>query len=96
MSYQVGFMYRDRPHHEADTGWCFVTGDESSDYMDDTGNHHVHAVDQIANLDNDILPLIDAPIGSAFARNPETGRFEPVHRPVDPDDCLHPDFHCNR
>jgi len=33
----VGYMYRDRPHNEADTGWRFVAGDESSDYMDDTG-----------------------------------------------------------
>jgi hypothetical protein len=88
----VGYMYRDRPDNEADTGWRFLAGDESSDYMDDAGNHHVHAVNTIANFDNDILPLIDAPIGSAFARNPETGCFERVPSPVDPDDCLHPHF----
>lgn len=88
----VGYMYREPPHNDADTGWRFMAGDESSDYMDDTGNHGVYAVNTIANYDNDILPLIDAPIGSAFARNPETGSFEPVQSPVDPDDCLHPDF----
>ena len=89
---RVGYMYRDRPRHNADTGWRFLAGDESDDYMNDTDHHHVHAVNTIANYDNDILPFIDAPIGSAFARNPETGRFEPVPSPVDPDDCLHPDF----
>lgn len=88
----VGYMYRDSPRHEADTGWRFMAGDESDDYMDDADNHDVYAVNTIANYDRDILPLIDAPIGSAFARNPETGRFEPVASPVNPDDCLHPDF----
>ena len=88
----VGYMYRARPVNEVDTGWRFMAGDESSDYMDDTGNHSVYAVNTIAIYDNDILPLIDAPIGSAFARNPETAHFEPVQSPVNPDDCLHPDF----
>ena len=88
----VGYMYRARPQHEADTGWRFMAGDESGDYMDDADSHGVYAVNTIANYDRDILPLIDAPIGSAFARNPETGRFEPVSSPVNPDDCLHPDF----
>ena len=88
----VGYMYRGRPQHEADTGWRFMAGDESDDYMNDAYHHGVYAVNTIANYDPDILPLIDEPIGSAFARNPETGRFEPVPSPVDPDDCLHPDF----
>jgi hypothetical protein len=88
----VGYMYRDRPRHEADTGWRFMAGDESDDYMDDADKHGAYAVNTIANYDRDILPLIDAPVGSAFARNPETGRFEPVSSPVNPDDCLHPDF----
>lgn len=88
----VGYMYRASPQHEADTGWRFMAGDESADYMDDADNQGVYAVNTIANYDRDILPLIDAPIGSAFARHPETGRFEPVSSPVNPDDCLHPDF----
>ena len=88
----VGYMYRERPDNDVDTGWRFLAGDESEEYMNDSDNHGVYAVNTIANYDNDILPFIDAPIGSAFARNPETGRFESVPSPVDPDDCLHPDF----
>jgi hypothetical protein len=88
----VGYMYREPPNNDADTGWRFLAGDESDQYMDNADNHGIYAVNTIANYDPDILPFIDAPIGSAFARNPETDRFEPVESPVDPDDCLHPDF----
>lgn len=88
----VGYMYREPPDNDADTGWRFMAGDESDEYMDDTGNHGMYAVNTIANYDNDILLFVDAPIGSAFARNPATGSFEPVESPVDPDNCLHPEF----
>lgn len=88
----VGYMYREPPHNDADMGWRFMAGDETDEYMADPNNHSVHAVNTIANYDNEILPLINGPIGSAFARNPDTGEFESVESPVDPDDCLHPDF----
>ena len=29
----------------------------------------------IANYDPDIIPFLNAPYGSAFARDPETGQF---------------------
>ena len=58
--------------------------------MDDPDNHGVYAVNTIANYDRDILPLIDAPFGSAFARNPETGRFEPVSSPLNLTTCSTP------
>lgn len=88
----VGYMYREPPCDEADTGWRFMAGDESEEYMDDPENHGVYSVNTIANYDGEIMPFLRAPIGSAFARDPETGEFEPVESPVDPDDCLHPDF----
>ncbi len=88
----VGYMYREPPSNDADMGWRFMAGDESDEYMDDADNHGVYTINTIANYDNDILPFLDAPIGSAFARNPETDEFESVDSPLDPDDSLHPDF----
>lgn len=88
----VGYMYREGPDHDADTGWRFVAGDESDEYMDNADNHGVYAVNTIANYDREIIPFLEAPIGAAFARDPESGRFEKVESPVDPDECLHPDF----
>jgi len=88
----VGFLYRDPPSDDFDSGWRFMAGDESDEYLDDEGNMGVFDVNTIANYDGDILPLIEAPVGAAFERDPETGEFANAVSPVDPDDCLHPDF----
>jgi hypothetical protein len=70
----VGFMYRDQPANELDSGWRMMAGDESEDYMDEPSNHEVYDLNTIANYDPDIVPLLDAPIGAEFERS-EEGRF---------------------
>jgi hypothetical protein len=75
---RVGYMYRegaDRPH---DSGWCFMAGDESDDYIDNAENFEIYDVNTIANYDPDIVPLLDSPPGSAFERDADTGHFEQV------------------
>ena len=37
----VGYMYREEPDDEVDSGWRFVAGDESESYMDDPNNSEV-------------------------------------------------------
>jgi hypothetical protein len=34
----VGFMYREAPTHDTDSGWCFMSGLESQEYMDEPDN----------------------------------------------------------
>src|SRR5262249_30239665 len=65
----VGYMYREGPAHDLDNGWRFLAGDESPEYMADADNHGVYDVNTIANLDTAIIPLLDAPEGSAFERD---------------------------
>ena len=64
----VGYMYRTPPKNKFDSGWAFMAGDESQDYMDEVGNHGIYDVNTIANYDPDIILYVDAPIGSAFIR----------------------------
>ena len=66
---RVRFMYREEPQEEVDSGWRFMAGDESEEYMDDPANHAVYDVNTIANYDPDIIPFLEAPIGSAFERS---------------------------
>lgn len=73
--YKVGFMYRQDPNNGLDSGWRFVSGLESQEYMDNAANHAVYDVNTIANYDPDIIPLLDASVGSAFERDPETGKL---------------------
>ena len=83
---RVGFMYRDKPDNADDSGWRFMSGEESQDYMDDDANHGVYDVNTIANYDSTIVPLLYSPTGSVFERLPGTKAFRPVADWAPPDD----------
>jgi hypothetical protein len=75
---KVGYMYREQPDNDIDSGWRFMAGDETQEYMDDPDNLAIYDVNTIANYDPDIVPFLDAPYETAFARDPDTGQFEEV------------------
>ena len=72
----VGFMYREDADNDRDSGWRFLAGDESDDYVNDPDNLAIYDVNTVANCDPAIIPLLDAPAGSAFSRNP-SGQLVP-------------------
>jgi len=76
---QVAFMYREEPDESIDSGWRFMAGYESQEYMDDPANSGIYDVNTIANYDPDIIPFLDAPIGAAFERDEKGGGFVEVH-----------------
>jgi len=65
---RVGYMYREEPDDVLDSGWRFLCGDESQEYLDESGHLEIHDVNTIANHDPDIVPYLGARIGSAFER----------------------------
>lgn len=75
---KVGYMYREEPDFDVDSGWRFTAGRESRKYMDDADNHGVYDVNSIANFDPEIIPYLDAPAGTAFERDKKSGRFVQV------------------
>ena len=66
--YPVGFMYRQKSSNEFDSGWCFLSGFEDEDYMNDNDNHDIYDVNTIANYDPSIIRFLDSEIGTAFER----------------------------
>lgn len=73
---RVGFFYREQPSEgRPDTGWRFFAGDESDEYLDNPDNSGVYCLNTIANYDRDIIPLLDSAVGSAYYRDPQTGKF---------------------
>jgi hypothetical protein len=64
----VGYMVRSQPASAGDSGWVFMSGDETQAYMDDPGNTAIYDVNTIANYDAEIIPYLTAPAGSSFAR----------------------------
>ena len=77
---KVGFMYREEPDSDLDSGWRFFAGDETQDYADDPNNFALYDVNTIANYDLQIVPYLNAPFGSEFERDGEEFRL------VTPDD----------
>lgn len=80
----VGYMYRESPGLQHDSGWRFFSGKETQEYCDDAANFAMYDVNTVANYDRSIVPLLGAPIGSAFERN-EQGELVAVPLPLDPD-----------
>ena len=70
---KVGYMYREEPRNDQDSGWIFMAGQESQAYMDDAANHGLYDVNTIANYDSDIIPFLDAPAGTEFERQDPSG-----------------------
>lgn len=87
---KVGYMYREDPDPEnaADSGWRFFSGTEDDEYANDPSNLQVYDVNTIANYDPEIIPFLDAPVPSAFARDGDTGKLVEVDAPSgeEPDD----------
>jgi hypothetical protein len=73
--WQVGFMYREEPQDENDSGWRFTSGDENQEYMDDPLNSMIFEVNVIANYDSAIIPFLELPIGSELERLSGTNQF---------------------
>jgi len=66
------------PGLPADSGWCFLSGEETSDYIANSGNLGLYSINTVCNYDPAIIPYLDAPIGAHFLRVPSTDQFQPI------------------
>jgi len=81
---KVGYMFREKPDTEQDSGWRFFSGTESQEYADDPSHTMIYEVNTIANYDPAIIALLDSPVGSAFERRGLFKKFVAV--PFEPPD----------
>lgn len=70
----VGFMYRENPDNEYDSGWRFMAGDETEEYMNNPDNMGIYRLNTLCNYDVDITDFLDSPVGTAYYRN-KRGEF---------------------
>ncbi|MDR0212963.1 MAG: DUF2185 domain-containing protein [Comamonas sp.] len=80
----VGYMVRETPVQAEDSGWCFMAGDETQEYMDDASHHGIYDVNTIANYCPDIIALLDTAAPCAFERN-ASGQLVPAPYQPPPD-----------
>lgn len=72
--WKVGYMERNEPFHEGDSGWSFLAGNENDKYLSDHRNIDLISVGTVwQQFDSDIFKYIDMPIGTKLIRiSPET------------------------
>lgn len=71
--YPPRLMHRAEPNNELDSGWVFMSGvNEDDEYMDNAANWGIYTLNTIANYDPTIVEFLNAPIGSAFEKTPES------------------------
>ena len=68
------YVYREAPDREDDSGWRFLAGDESDEYMDDPNNTSYIAIGRVLNLDSTLLDLLEASQGE-WAWDSENGSW---------------------
>jgi hypothetical protein len=82
--HKVGYMYREEPFFENDSGWRFFSGRETEEYADNPDNTAIYEVNTIANYDPAIIPLLNSPTNTAFERRGLFKKF--VQVPFEPCD----------
>ena len=72
---KVGFMYREQPEEDLDSGWRFLSGNEDDAYLDNENNYGVFDVEFIVQLDPLVRNYIHLPVVTELERN--DNKFEP-------------------
>lgn len=87
---KVGYMYRDTPREPRDSGWRFLAGHETDEYLANIQNLEIYFTNTIANFDPDIIPLLPSPEGSAFERGKDGKLRAVTPRPGSPAALVNP------
>lgn len=74
---KIGYMYRENPTNEFDSGWRFFAGDEDEQYTDNPDNFEIYELNTICNYDETIIPYLISEIGSSFER--EDNEFKRIN-----------------
>lgn len=65
---KIGYMYREEPSNEVDTGWRFFSGSEDEEYTNNPNNFNIFELNTICNYDESIIPYLDSNIGTSFEK----------------------------
>jgi len=72
---RVGYIYREDPDEEKDSGWRLTANDESEEYMENSENLAYVSLGAVLSKDDSFRHLLESPVGSAFVRDEESGEF---------------------
>ena len=68
--------FYDKKEDGDDSGWRFLAGDESDEYLEDTHHFMMFDINYVANLDSAIIPYLKRKIGTELERIEGTDEFQ--------------------
>lgn len=66
--WKVGYMIREEPQREGDSGWSFMAGNEDDAFLEDYHNIKLLSIAEMCQLAPEIQEHIDKPVGTALIR----------------------------
>ena len=63
---KIGYMYREKPSNETDSGWRFFSGNEDEEYTNNPDNFNIFDLNTICNYDETIIPYLDSDINTSY------------------------------
>lgn len=77
-------MYREQPDFNSDSGWRFLSSNETPYSVDNADNWAIYDTNTIANYDKAKIPYLELPIGTEFERITGTDKFKLIiNRPLE-------------
>ena len=70
----IGYLYREEPDAEDDSGWRFTTGSETDEYMNNSENSSYVSLGVVLREDDSVVHLLEHTSGIAFAKD-QNGNF---------------------
>jgi hypothetical protein len=74
----VGYLYREEPDNDDDSGWRFTTGTETDEYMDNAANTSIVSLGAVLRQDDSCVALLDRNYDVAFIKD-ENDEFVELH-----------------
>jgi hypothetical protein len=73
---KIGYFYREEPDQEDDSGWRFLVGDETDEYMDDSENISYVSLGAVLREDDSVVEFLESPVNTYFGRDEKWGFIE--------------------
>ena len=71
----VGYLYREEPSNEDDSGWRVFSGEETREYADDPNNFSLYYASSVVKVAPELREFLQFDFPVAFERDRESGQF---------------------
>jgi len=72
---KVGYLYREQPEDEADSGWRVFSGKESQDYVDNPSNFSMYNASTLLNIEPELKTILTENYPVMYERDTMNGQL---------------------